>query len=284
MSAGGPGLDRKLKKPMTRETVSVVIPVFNGSNYLAAALSSVEKQTFPGVLVASYPNAGPAVTRNRGIELATGNWVAFLDHDDLWEPDKLERQMNLIRTTMLEPDVCVCARQLFSEAGLGIIQRAPKTANIVRTLYIRCFFVPSAVVARRSLLVKVGGFDITMKGAEDWDLWLKLHEAGGRFVSCPEALCLYRVHLENRSGNAYMMYRSEMQVYDRHIGPTVNGVVRPFHRLHMRSELLSELAVMEREQGALHLEIMLKALVIFPLGHWRRYKIAAHMLWTKMTR
>src|SRR5690606_9418837 len=101
----------------TTQKVSVVIPVFNAASYLLETLASVQAQTYPAIeviavddgsvdesldMLESFPgsikiirqqNSGPAAARNRGAQEASGRWIAFLDADDVWESDKIERQL-----------------------------------------------------------------------------------------------------------------------------------------------------------------------------------------------
>src|SRR5439155_16624014 len=114
---------------MGKPLISCIIPVFNGEKYLAEALDSIRAQTYRPIeiivvddgstdgtreLVASYgdqvrylwqPNSGPATDRNQGLSAASGEFVAFLDADDLWHPEKLERQMARFDA---RPDLDVC--------------------------------------------------------------------------------------------------------------------------------------------------------------------------------
>jgi glycosyltransferase involved in cell wall biosynthesis len=289
------------------DTITVVIPVFNGADWLAEALQSVLKQSllpneilvindgstdnsaeiaqsFKGVCVHTFENAGLSASRNRGIELAASKWIAFLDHDDLWEPEKLERQMKALKADSAA-DVCVTSRRYLvvgktqEDIRIGEVQAVPNSEAMVSYLYRRCYFAPSSVVARRSALLSIGGFDPSIKIVEDWDCWLRLEQAGARFVSCIEPLTLYRVRAESMSRNAEAMYNGELSIYDRYISARSHALYRPFSRLRFKSELLAELAIAKREQGEnKYLRTMLGSIVVSPFGSLRRYKIAGHML------
>jgi glycosyltransferase involved in cell wall biosynthesis len=282
------------------ESVAVVIPVFNGANYLAEALASVLKQTcapdeilviddgstdetvsiaesFPGVRVVSFENGGLAESRNRGTRLAASKWVAFLDHDDIWEPEKLRRQIELLRS-IPDADICVTSRRYLNNGVLGKVQVAPLSGEIERSLLRACFFAPSSVVARRSVLLSLAGFDPSVKGCEDWDCWLRLKAAKAKFVSCPEALLIYRNHETNMSSDGHFMYRSELDIYDRLVSPQIHPAIRFVHRLRRNSELLASLGIMERDKNRAHLRVMFRSVRLFPFGNWKRYKIGARSL------
>jgi glycosyltransferase involved in cell wall biosynthesis len=305
-STGGGGERASISH--TGNSISVVIPAYNAAKYLPESLNSVLSQTlppdeilviddgstddtvavasaFPGVRVASYENAGPSAGRNRGMALATGDWVAFLDHDDLWLPQKLEKQMRMLNSHP-EADVCVTGSQLFQDVdGKRLFTEPtipPPSEKLGRSLYGETRLCPSFVIVRRSMLRTVGDFETKQRKAEDWDYWLRLEQAGARFVSCPEVLGLYRVHAANASKGAWLMYEGEMETYERRIAPGIHPILRPFRRLSVKSRFLAGISLEERPQGRPHLRIMLRSIFTWPFGRWYRYTIAFYMLMQKM--
>ncbi|SEG20686.1 Glycosyltransferase, GT2 family [Bryocella elongata] len=278
--------------------VSVIIPVYNGAVFLGEAIESVLRQTlpvqeilviddgstdgsaelarsYPGVLVLSFENAGLSTARNRGIAAATSPWVALLDSDDIWVPEKIERQMKLLGENPTA-DVCVTGYQLLQNGGLGKVMRAPE--DFGPRLELGTFSMPSCFVLRRSALLAVGGFDPNVTSAEDWDCWLRLKRAGATFVSCPEPLMHYRRHGNNLTSDAAFIYRGDLDIFDRFLLPKVPAPLRPMARWLRVSRLLSEQAVQARENGQPgYLPLMLRSILMWPVGDWRRYKVAAHM-------
>jgi glycosyltransferase involved in cell wall biosynthesis len=125
---------------------------------------------------------GPAAARNRGIAIARGALVAFLDSDDLWMPEKLARQSRFMRD---HPD---CAISQTGETWLRDGRRVnparrhrKRPGDIFADSLRTCLISPSAAILRRDLLDEVGGFDEDMAACEDYDLWLRIlarHEAG----------------------------------------------------------------------------------------------------------
>ncbi|MCA9035877.1 MAG: glycosyltransferase [Planctomycetaceae bacterium] len=198
--------------------VSVVIPVYNGGDYTALAIESALGQrdcdvevivvndgstdktqevlsSFGDAIIAiNQPNQGIAKTRNRGIEAATSEWVAFLDNDDLWLPEKLSQQLQAAEATR--------AGAVYTNTmNFGAVERIdslrhPDPASmpigdLFEQLLMDNFFVTSSLMVKRDALNAVSRFSENPDLAEDWDLWLSLAAAGVRFAAVPDALTKY---------------------------------------------------------------------------------------------
>ena len=140
---------------------------------------------------------GVSVARNQGITAARGEWVAFLDDDDVWAPEKLALQLS---AAAHDPaSVIGYTGSVYIDAAGAVIEhrRTPEPRELVRGL-IRTNLIggPSSVIARASTLQDVGGFDPRFSTLADWDLWLRLCERGVAFVS-PQVLVGYRIHDTN---------------------------------------------------------------------------------------
>lgn len=219
--------------------VSVVIPTYNGACFLAQTIESVLAQTYPNVevlvvddgstdatwaITAGYgprvryvrqTNAGTAAARNRGVAEACGEYIALLDHDDLWLPHKLERQMPAFAD---DPTVgVVFARIEFfrTETGEVTAQYFPGTELGPHDLLAHRVLPIQTVVIRRSALDAVGPFDEGLRGTDDWDLGIRL-SAQFRMVGVPETLARVRLHPDQQGGNALSMYRHARLVLEKH--------------------------------------------------------------------
>lgn len=221
--------------------VSVIIPTFNGERFLAQTIESVLAQTYPNVETVlvddgstdatpqvarrfgdrvryvRQQNQGVAAARNKAIFMAHGDLVAFLDHDDLWRAEKLEKQVGVF---LEEPsaDVCFTELQNVNEEGIALPGgHSRKKSHMLRSLIkqgkllkgggallpMKDFLVglmelplvptPSGVMVRKAALVEIGGFDVRFRCAEDWDLWLRL-AVRHPFAYIPDVLCHYRHH------------------------------------------------------------------------------------------
>ncbi len=183
-------------------SVSVVIPTCNAGPLVTQAIDSVLAQTVAPCQIivvddgstddtasrlARYgeritcvrqSRSGPSVARNRGVGLAVGQWVAFLDADDVWQPRKLELQLKALA---YHSDAGVIGAGNFTIPASTFPKVGDVSEDSVRTcrwegLIINCYFATSSVLIRRDLLNEVGLFDPDLPGSEDRDLWCRLSE------------------------------------------------------------------------------------------------------------
>lgn len=179
--------------------VSVVIPTYNRWPMLGEAIESVLAQTVAGyelivvddgstdetperlrdygsrLAVLTQSRRGVAAARNSGACRASGEYLAFLDSDDLWHPRKIERQLDLMESN---PGVEICqTEEIWIRKGVRVNPRnkhRKPSGDIFRASLALCLVSPSAVMMRRGLFERVGGFDESLPVCEDYDLWLRI--------------------------------------------------------------------------------------------------------------
>jgi glycosyltransferase involved in cell wall biosynthesis len=186
------------------EGVSVIIPVHNRRELLIGrSLPSVLGQTraadevivvddgstdgmaeavaerWPEVMVIRQPNRGVSAARNAGVAASSGEWIAFLDSDDEWLPEKLEVQLAGLRSPELNPErLRVChTNEKWLRNGKPLRQRRHHRKSggwIFERCLELCCMSPSSVMLQRSVWVDVGGFDESLPACEDYDLWLRI--------------------------------------------------------------------------------------------------------------
>lgn len=217
-------------------TVSVVIPVFNASHLIDDAIASVRAQTHPAdeiVLVddGSRPeearaldryasgyctvihlaaNGGPSVARNVGIMAARSEWIAFLDADDMWTPDKLAKQIAYIDQHPECRAIHSGVRNIAIDGEETVALK--KAVTFESFLEFPCpIFLPT-VMMRRSALIETGLFDPTKRCCEDLDLWMRFCLKDT--VHCvPEPLLIRRVQPDGLSRNNESFWVEADRVY-----------------------------------------------------------------------
>lgn len=185
---------------MSGPSVSVIIPTYNRKLQTLNAIRSVLAQSYEDyelivvddgssdgstiefgklgaetIKVYQIEHSGVSKARNYGVMQSTGRWLAFLDSDDLWHPDKLERQ---IRFHQEFPDLRISqTKEIWIRNGKRVNPKVkhqkPKGYIFPESLHL-CTITPSSVLMERSLFKEVGGFDETMRACEDYDLWLRI--------------------------------------------------------------------------------------------------------------
>ena len=213
---------------MNRPLVSVVLPVFNGELFLSEAIESVLAQTWSPVelivvddgstdrsaeIARGYPltylhqeNSGVAAARNRGIEAAQGELVSFVDQDDVWLPDKLERQVAALRADRAA-GICSCRFEMFLQPGdelpdwadVSLLQGSHRTPQV------------GTLLVRSELFDEVGLFDTSYVAANDTDWFLRTRDVGVRVAIVDEPLQRYRLHSGNASAQKELIQREHMR-------------------------------------------------------------------------
>ena len=230
--------------------VSVVMPAYNAERYIAAALDSALAQTCrdlevvvvddgsadstrqivagygPPVRLVEQANAGPSAARNHGVREAGGQFVAFLDSDDLWLPEKLAEQMALFDDGRRVGLVYCHADRIDADGALVPTEHAvlPK-GQIFLTLLERNYCCTSSVVVRREALERAGGFPEDMVWAEDWHLWLRVARHY-ELQAVERALVRHRVHGTSLTWQLEGAYHGARKVLDDTVRPDDGPQVR----------------------------------------------------------
>lgn len=211
-------------------SLTVVLPVYNAEKYVAEAITSILKQTYtqfefliindgstdkslqviqntigndPRVKLVSRENKGLSFTLNEAAQIASGDYYARMDADDIALPNRLEKQIKFIEKHKV--DICGTWHQLFGAQTNVIV--FPETEDDIRCglLFNSPFSHPTVIL--KTELIKKLGYRTEFNGAEDYDLWERALRAGYRAYNIPEVLYFYRIHPEQVSSASYTRQR-----------------------------------------------------------------------------
>ena len=231
------------EQPHEDPLISVIIPAYNSAEFMGETLDSVFAQTYTSfeVIVINdgsadtpeleqvlqrYPsnlryikqeNQGAAAARNAGLRAATGDLIAFLDADDTWVPEFLEKQMALLKRS--ETDFVFADARLFGDPkldGLTFMQVEPSNGPVTpeNLLSVTVCVLTSTVLALKKPILDVGLFDISIRRGQDFDLWLRLSKAGVRMAYTREVLAAHRIVESGLSGGAISQLERTLSVIE----------------------------------------------------------------------
>ncbi len=221
--------------------ISVIIPAYNAEKTIVDSVRSALDQTFTDIevivsddgsvddtlslleeikdsrlKVISSLNSGAAAARNRGIHNSKGEFIAFLDADDLWLKDKLELQLNVLKSNPLASTV-YCWVDTFDEKSKN--PRATSRTSVSGDIYINllknCFIVSgSNILVRKEALESIGLWDENLEASQDYDLYLRLAEKY-EFVNVPQVLVWYRMSCQSMSTDFKRLEKTSLYVRKR---------------------------------------------------------------------
>ncbi|MEO8657508.1 MAG: glycosyltransferase [Bryobacteraceae bacterium] len=261
---------------MSRPLVSVIIPTYNRATTVISAIDSVLAQTYTNldvividdgstdgteslleqryssrIRVIVQANAGPAAARNRGIDQAEGELIAFLDSDDSWLPTKLERQVELLNRAGSDVACCLCNCKVIYPDGttsttFDIAKAMPSCPsglwlNPSEVLLTRFIMFSQAALVRRDVLRRIGSFDESLRFGEDYELPLRI-SLEGPWVILRDELVIY--HASSPGSWAQKALREEVrlrrdlvqirqQIFERIISKSLGRGLRRLARLEL---------------------------------------------------
>jgi glycosyltransferase involved in cell wall biosynthesis len=277
--------------------VSVVIPAYNAAWCLGRSVESVRAQTFrdfelivvddgstdgTGAVLAALdgeirvvrkPNGGLSSARNAGIAAAEGRYVAFLDADDWWLPEKLARQVELMEA---RPELVFCSTTTAVRTPEGRMLPDWRCGEGSGTLLERIFAANahvagsgSAVLARREAFARTGGFDESLRSLEDIDMWMRLASLG-EYACIDAPLTVIEKRGDSMSGNLDVMRASAIAVMKKNRPLLPAGKQGAFWRAAYAG-MLGDYAKWEYRRGRRGLAVfhLLQGLLLSPLGRGR---------------
>ena len=223
------------EKETVKNSVSVIIAAYNAEETIAEAIRSAIDQTrppheiivvndgssdntaqiirsfVPSVVFLEQKNGGPSSARNLAARHATGDWLACLDADDVWMPTKLERQLALDPPEDVAVIHCLCNNS------------PEEIANELQfsDIWHRNWITHSTTLIRREVFAAIGGYDETLRMAEDYNLWLRISYAGHKILTTQEQLAHYQKG-SGISSDSIALYKWERLSFE--IFARINGI------------------------------------------------------------
>jgi glycosyltransferase involved in cell wall biosynthesis len=225
-------------------TISVIVPAYNAARFLPRCLQSIFAQTLQpaevivvddgstdntasvaarlGARVIRHENGGVATARNLGIQSATSEWIALLDADDFWMPEKLQLQVACIRP---ETVFVYTGIKIFGDDGVHCEEPAVDVISARKMLRYCNPITPSTVLAKRELLLHDGGFREDLRACEDWEMWMRLQQLG-EFQAVRDPLTSYYVYPGSLSSDPEVMLQALYKMIDTTLLSDLHGFER----------------------------------------------------------
>jgi glycosyltransferase involved in cell wall biosynthesis len=232
---------------MTEKLISVIMPAFNAERYIGKALESVRAQTYrnweiivtddggtdsTGRIVSQFAqqsprnvmllkhaqSQGPSAARNTAMKAAKGEYIAFLDADDIWMPEHLSRLSAVL--ALGKADLAYSDCYVFCESPSGEMELLPidtiEVKNPRQDLFRRNFINTSAATITRRLMEKVGTFDRTLWAGEEFDYWIRSAALGFEIASTGQQTYYYRKSTGSLSALPARMAECNGRIFERH--------------------------------------------------------------------
>lgn len=287
--------------------VSVIIPTYNRVDYLHEAVESVLAQTFRNFelivvddgstddtqkVAASWKgklrylrqkNSGPSAARNNGIRNSVGRFIAFLDSDDTWTPEMLEKQVLMFKKNPAAGLIATGYTLMNTERQLTkqIIMSSKDLADAARGNHYMNFFATSSVMVKKHCFQATGLFNEKLRFAEDWDMWLRILQHYD-FAYLPQALMNYRVHPDKISTtslqNNMKNWRAVIDIHSRSGKICSNSILK---RKRISWLYLNQAFAYRGHDLDVEKKFMWKSILAWPLWFPGRYAFFLKRLWSE---
>jgi glycosyltransferase involved in cell wall biosynthesis len=224
--------------------VSIITPMYNSEDFISESICSVQNQTYTNWelwliddcssdktislvnqfikddsrihLLQNKINSGAAISRNKGIEASKGAYIAFLDADDFWLPNKIVQQVAILNSG--KADVCFSSYEQINEAGNPLHIKVEALSILSYKKLLKSNYVGNLTgMYNASVLGKITSPNLRKR--QDWLIWLKAIETSGKpAIGIPETLAMYRVRENSMSANKFNLVKHNYWVYKKGLG------------------------------------------------------------------
>lgn len=223
--------------------VSIIMPVYNGQKFISKSIESVLAQSYKNweliiindgstdmteEVVIKFQNLtnkikyfykaneGQVKATNFGILKSNGEYISFLDSDDLWEPDKLKKQVNFISQNK-NIDFLYSKYNSIDENGNVLFTNISHDCiNHYMNLLKRCYIGRLTVIVKKSILIELNLFDESLHSTDDWDMWIRISNKF-KLSFLDEVIASYRIHPQSMSKNSYNQLLNVSKVFSKHV-------------------------------------------------------------------
>jgi len=229
--------------------ISIILPLYNGGEFIEKTLLSIGQQSFnnaelivvddgstdnsveiiknissesscpilKNLKIFSQKNGGVASARNHGIDAAKGEWLSFIDQDDIWLPGKLEKQIEMLHGT--NASFCYTAFTRFYSDGKEVPKQngsSDRNKSLRSLISGQLFIPPSAVLVKKEIAEIIGGFNSDFIPSDEWDFFLRILEKYDP-VYCPEILVKFRSHpTSTAKKQKRKIFEAQLKVIEQH--------------------------------------------------------------------
>ena len=237
------------------ELISIIVPIYNSQNYIEETIQSVLNQTYQNwelllvddgsnddsARICKYfvnkhsriqylykTNGGQASARNLGIKKSNGTWIALIDSDDIWHPEKLQKQVEIILEHK-QINLCFTNTSSFTNTIDNECENYNKhpygifnNNQLFNLIYVQNHIANSSVIFKKTLLNKIGKIDENPKvvGSEDWDYLLRILKTDSCSYGIAEQLLFYRLHEGGVHNQSIKMFKGKIYVYSKYDNDT----------------------------------------------------------------
>ncbi len=237
-----------------RPLITIITPSYNSQNFIQQTIDSIVSQTYKNwelilvddastdstieiinknissnsniILIRNESNQGAGVTRNKGINAAKGDYITFLDADDLWKPEKLETQINCMINNKI--DVCFSSYDLIDEKGNMLNKRVVALPKLTYKKLLKSNYVGNLTgIYNCKTLGKIQSTKLRKR--QDWILWLEaLKRSNKPAIGIQKPLAYYRVRKNSMSANKFNLLKYNYMVYRKGLGYSTIKSIKHF--------------------------------------------------------